>query len=94
MDIIVIDVEPHEVLSALIADNKGYEETCIFELIAPWISNSTQFRNITMANQDKGGYHKEHELKTSELHAVRENADEKVRTVIKYPFWHSNENGQ
>ena len=35
MDIIVISVEPHEVLSALIADNKGYEETCIFEVIAP-----------------------------------------------------------
>ena len=47
-----------------------------------------------MANQDKRGYHKEHELKTSELHAVRENADEKVKTVIKYPFWHLNENGQ
>ena len=47
-----------------------------------------------MANQDKGGYHKEHQLKTSELPAVRENADEKVKMVIKYPFWHSNENGQ
>ena len=35
MDIIVITIEPHEVLSALIADNKSYEETCIFEVIAP-----------------------------------------------------------
>ena len=35
MDIIVITIEPHEVLSALIADNNGYEETCIFEVIAP-----------------------------------------------------------
>ena len=35
MDIIVITIEPHEVLSVLIADNKSYEETCIFEVIAP-----------------------------------------------------------
>ena len=47
MDIIVITVEPHEVLSALIADNKGYEETCIFELIAPRISNWAHFDSVS-----------------------------------------------